>query len=63
MSNERDLLADLLKAHRYKPMEAVCSCSNFIQVGLKCDPETHEQHVATVLLLAGFRQFPNEPAS
>lgn len=47
-------MADVLAAHKYDRERAVCSCSDFVQVGLKCDPQTHEQHVAAALSAAGF---------
>lgn len=47
-------MAEVLAEHIYKPSEAVCSCSDFVQVGLNCDPQTHPQHVAEVLSAAGF---------
>ena len=52
--NARDTLAGLLREHRYDREKAVCECSDFVQVGLRCDPETHEQHVANVLIAAGY---------
>lgn len=42
-------IADALREHRYKVEQAVCSCSDFVQVGLRCDDQTHEQHVAAVV--------------
>ena len=52
--NARDELAELLNQHRYDRVRAVCSCSDLVQVGLRCDPETHEQHVASILIGAGY---------
>lgn len=45
----QERIAKVLEEHRYKVEEAVCSCSDFVQVGLRCDDQTHEQHVAAVL--------------
>jgi len=56
MTDLRADLAQVLKEHKYDLVKAVCSCSDFVQVGLRCDPETHEQHVAGVLLDAGYRK-------
>jgi hypothetical protein len=50
----RDELATVLLAHRYDKVRAVCACSDEVQVGLHCDPETHEQHTAGVLIAAGY---------
>jgi hypothetical protein len=47
-------MAEVLAAHRYDPVRAVCSCSDFVQVGLRCDAQTHPEHLAEVLEAAGF---------
>jgi hypothetical protein len=54
--SERDELAELLRQHRYDKHRAVCGCSDEVQVGLNCDPETHEQHAADAILAAGYRK-------
>jgi hypothetical protein len=47
-------MAEVLAEHQYNPEGAVCSCSNLVQVGLRCDTQTHPQHVAAALSAAGF---------
>lgn len=48
------VMAEVLAGHRYDRERAVCSCSDFVQVGLKCDAQTHPEHLAEVLAAAGF---------
>ena len=54
MSTERDELAGLLSQHTYDRHRAVCNCSDLVQVGLRCDDETHAQHMASTILSAGY---------
>lgn len=49
MSTLETRIAEVLAAHRYDPEGSVCTCSNEVQVGLRCDSQTHAQHVAAVL--------------
>ena len=47
-------MAEVLAQHKYDQEGAVCSCSDFVQVGLRCDAQTHPEHLAEVLIAAGF---------
>lgn len=47
-------MAEVLAEHTYDRLHAVCSCSDLVQVGLKCDRQTHPEHVAEVLSAAGY---------
>ena len=47
-------MADIIAAHKYDHEGAVCSCSNEVQVGLRCDKQTHAEHVAAELAAAGY---------
>ena len=47
-------MAEVLARHKYDKERAVCSCSDFVQVGLRCDAQTHPEHLAEVLTAAGF---------
>ena len=42
-------VAAVLAGHQYDPDGCVCTCSDEVQVGLRCDSQTHSQHVATML--------------
>lgn len=42
-------LLEILKSHRYNAEAAVCTCSDTVQVGLKCDKQTHPEHLAEML--------------
>lgn len=42
-------LLEVLEAHRYNVEAAVCTCSDYVQVGLKCDKQTHPEHLAEML--------------
>jgi hypothetical protein len=47
-------MAEVLAEHQYDRERAVCTCSDLVQVGLRCDAQTHPEHVAEVLTAAGF---------
>lgn len=47
-------MEEVLRAHRYNPEAAVCECSDEVQIGLRCDPQTREQHISDMLREAGF---------